>query len=277
MPIRHNNRSGFSRWGNQIWQVAEAAIRLPDWLDAVRLRVVSFPLGCTLLSGCWMKWTQELALKEVEELIAEIPKLQNQRRFSAAHTRWIIRVRTFFEEVFGQNSLFFASFVTLTWERTSSFIVDGWNPEAAVDAVHQEAYRDQLESAKGFLLAATDQIKRDDFQEIYQGKKTTPESSDIVKILNLATRLRKSIHKKPSEEKEVQNAFEGLVIGADVDYSREAERIEYSSKTYVPDFTFKRLDLALEIKPKSMTTFWPIERDSAISCSLSMTSVLSET
>jgi len=224
-----------------------------------------------------MKWTQELALKEVEELIAEIPKLQNQRRFSAAHTRWIIRVRTFFEEVFGQNSLFFASFVTLTWERTSSFIVDGWNPEAAVDAVHQEAYRDQLESAKGFLLAATDQIKRDDFQEIYQGKKTTPESSDIVKILNLATRLRKSIHKKPSEEKEVQNAFEGLVIGADVDYSREAERIEYSSKTYVPDFTFKRLDLALEIKPKSMTTFWPIERDSAISCSLSMTSVLSET
>jgi len=195
-----------------------------------------------------MKWTQELALKEVEELIAEIPKLQNQRRFSAAHTRWIIRVRTFFEEVFGQNSLFFASFVTLTWERTSSFIVDGWNPEAAVDAVHQEAYRDQLESAKGFLLAATDQIKRDDFQEIYQGKNTTPESSDIVKILNLATRLRKSIHKKPSEEKEVQNAFEGLVIGADVDYSREAERIEYSSKTYVPDFTFKRLDLALEIK-----------------------------
>jgi hypothetical protein len=195
-----------------------------------------------------MKWTRESAIREAEELIKEIPQLTVQRRFSAEHTRWDIRTRNFLGEVFGRNSLYYGSFIELPWQRTGSFIVEGWNYEANADAIHQRAYREQLETAKGFLLAAVDQLRSSKFEDIYQGKNTEPESSDIVKILNLATRLRKSIHKKPTEEKEVQNAFEALLIGADVEYSREAERVEYSSKTYVPDFTFKKLDLALEIK-----------------------------
>ena len=39
-----------------------------------------------------------------------------------------------------------------------------------------------------------------------------------------------------------------MLIGADVKYSRESEHIEFSSKSYIPDFTFSRIDLALEVK-----------------------------
>ena len=40
------------------------------------------------------------------------------------------------------------------------------------------------------------------------------------------------------------------MIGADLALllKRETDSIEYSSKTYVPDFTMRKLDLAIEIK-----------------------------
>jgi len=61
-------------------------------------------------------------------------------------------------------------------------------------------------------------------------------------------KLRKVIRSTPKNEKEVQDAFETLLVGADTPHSREADRIEYSSKTYAPDFTMPQLDLAIEIK-----------------------------
>ena len=38
------------------------------------------------------------------------------------------------------------------------------------------------------------------------------------------------------------------MIGADVEFSREKEHLEYSSKTYIPDFTFSRIGLIVELK-----------------------------
>ena len=60
--------------------------------------------------------------------------------------------------------------------------------------------------------------------------------------------LRKVIREKPEKEKEVQDAFENLLIGAQIEYSREKEMIEYSSKSYIPDFTISKLDLAIDVK-----------------------------
>ena len=71
----------------------------------------------------------------------------------------------------------------------------------------------------------------------------------MIKILNLAERgLRKVIKTAPEKEMLVQDAFESLLIGADIHYSREPESIEYSSKQYVTDFEVSQLDLAIEIK-----------------------------
>jgi len=75
------------------------------------------------------------------------------------------------------------------------------------------------------------------------------QSSAILRLINLAMiKLRKTIRAKPSEENQIQDSFENILIGADMVYSRETDSIEYSSKTYTPDFTFPTLDLALEVK-----------------------------
>ena len=96
---------------------------------------------------------------------------------------------------------------------------------------------------------AADELQRRGIDAIYRGKNTPAESSGILRVLALIERkLRKAFRSPPSAEKEVEDAFETLLHGADLAFSRESERIVYSSKTYVPDFVFARLDLAVEFK-----------------------------
>ena len=49
-------------------------------------------------------------------------------------------------------------------------------------------------------------------------------------------------------EREVENVLETILRAKSLDYRREKVSIEYSSKSFVPDFTFDSLDLALETK-----------------------------
>jgi hypothetical protein len=108
---------------------------------------------------------------------------------------------------------------------------------------------EHLDIAKGILLAAIDRLERVGLAGVYEGKDTAPEASAIVKVINLAEhKLRKIVRKPPDKEREIQDSFENLLIAADMPCSREAEHIEYSSKTYIPDFTMPKLDLAIEIK-----------------------------
>jgi hypothetical protein len=202
-------------------------------------------------------WTKETALSELNVLVKEIPGLTKQRRFSAEHTRWIARTLAFLEEVFGRDSRYYLSFAALPWARAGSFVFGGPNdpqgsldPRSAIEREHLAAYLEQLETAKGLLLAAMDHLSRtEDLASVYRGKDTAPESSLILKVINLAERkLRKVVRDTPSRERDVQDTFEGLLIGSDIQYSREAESIEYSSKTYIPDFTLPKIDLAIDVK-----------------------------
>ncbi len=63
-------------------------------------------------------------------------------------------------------------------------------------------------------------------------------------------KLRKVIRNTPSKEKEIQDALDNILIGANLDgqYSREKETILYSSKSYIPDFVFDKIDTIVEIK-----------------------------
>jgi hypothetical protein len=120
---------------------------------------------------------------------------------------------------------------------------------ATIEKIHQEAYKDDMGTAKGVLSGAADHLKQRDMDSVYQGKDSGPEPSGTVKVINLAEhKLRKVIRDKPAKEKQIQDAFESLLIGADIAFSRETDSIEYSSKTYTPDFTLPKLDLAVEIK-----------------------------
>ncbi len=201
-------------------------------------------------------WTKEEALSELNKLIEEIEELKNKEAFLKEHTNWWARTLTFLEEVFGPYSRYYLTFASFTWKETGSFIIgpkdlSGFmNPQKAIEEKDHIAYIRQLDSAEGILEAALDHLKRaDDIATIYEGKDTAQESSAIIRIINIAERkLRKVIRQKPSTEKEIQEAFENLLIGTDILYSREKESIEYSSKTYIPDFTIDKIDLVIEIK-----------------------------
>lgn len=199
------------------------------------------------------KWTKESALKELEHLTNEIDSLHGVRFGSAVHTRWLVRTIKFLSEVFGDNSLYAMTIAQTNWGSIGGFMLVGHEalePERAIERRKQQAYRYQLDNTKGLLQAAADELAQaDSIESIYEGKNTAPEASTIIKVINLAERkLRKVIRTTPTREKEVQDSFETLLIGADIEYSRETDSIEYSSKTYTPDFTVPKSDLAIELK-----------------------------
>jgi hypothetical protein len=64
----------------------------------------------------------------------------------------------------------------------------------------------------------------------------------------ITANLRPSIFEDPKNEKELQNIVEVMLRAREYEYRRELIRIPYSSKVYIPDFTFEVLHLALEMK-----------------------------
>jgi len=201
-------------------------------------------------------WTQDAAVKELEALISEIPKLRAGQRFSADHTNWATRTLALMEQVFGQSSRYYLSFAALSWNETSGFIIGGpgdpggaWNPQASIERRHHQAFLRHLDAAQGFLQAALADLQRRGIADVYDGKDTPAESSALVKIITLGERkLRKAVRDKPDRERQVQDAFETLLVGADIAHDRETDSIVYSSKTYTPDFSFRSIDLAVELK-----------------------------
>lgn len=201
-------------------------------------------------------WEKDVAIAELEALIAQIPSLARERRLSGPHSEWLMRTLSMLESVFGRNSRYYGSIASLPWQNTGTMFAgglldpDGPDIAASFERQHQEAYRQQLDTARGILQAALAELSRtQDLDSLYQGKDTPPESSQLIRIINLAEhKLRKAIHDTPENEKQVQDAYESILIGADIPYSRESERIEYSSKTYQPDFTFDKISLAIDVK-----------------------------
>jgi hypothetical protein len=64
--------------------------------------------------------------------------------------------------------------------------------------------------------------------------------------------LRRAIFEAPTQEREVQNAVEQLLIGRGLtkglDYDREVGRVKISIKEVVPDFVLPQLSFAIEVK-----------------------------
>jgi hypothetical protein len=171
--------------------------------------------------------------------------LKNELRFSTEHMRWRARSQTLLFQVFGPQSIYHTSFCALSWSYVG--YVEAY--PAAVAAAHQETYLKHLDAARGILLAAQDELERSDLEMVYRGKDSAPEASLILKVIGLAEhKLRKTLREQPERERQVQDAFENLLIGAEIPYAREVGGIEYSSKTYVPDFTISTADLVVEMK-----------------------------
>jgi hypothetical protein len=76
---------------------------------------------------------------------------------------------------------------------------------------------------------------------------------DSFKILTgleefLFKNLRKNVKKRPVEEKEIQDVIEIMLNSKGYVFERGKVRIGYSSKEFIPDFTFEDLNAVLEVK-----------------------------
>jgi hypothetical protein len=109
------------------------------------------------------------------------------------------------------------------------------NPASAIGAMWR-TYA-ELASARLTALAAYVQSKLG----------VAEKESDAVSDLILA-KLRPAMFKDPDDEDDAQDAMEILFNARGLDYRREKITIEYSSKLFVPDFTFQSLNLVVEAK-----------------------------
>jgi len=196
-------------------------------------------------------WSKSKALLELDRLINEIETVKQAGRGSPAHTRWWANTLRFLEDIFGQNSRYYLSISNFTWSSKigTMLLPYPFDIDRKVAEKHSHAFIEQLNQSIGILQAAKDHLQKSNLEDVYEGKNTAPESSQIIKIINLFEhKLRKFFRNKPSNEKEVQDQVENLLIASDINYEREGPTIEYSNKKYIPDFSINKLDLIIEVK-----------------------------
>jgi len=195
-------------------------------------------------------WTKEEALETLKRLADEAERLRASKAFSTEHTLWMTQCYDTLEEIFGLASRYYLTFASLTWRMVPGTVFNTYlDAPVAIERTNHEAFLKQLGTAKGLLLGAVDYLKDREITGVYTKRESGTEASLVLSVLNLAEqKLRKVIRDKPEKEKQVQDAFENLLIGADISYGREVDSIEYSSKTYTPDFSLPKINLAVEVK-----------------------------
>lgn len=202
-------------------------------------------------------WDQDGAIAELNRLLQQANELEGELPRSEALTAWAFRVTDFLTEVFGQGSTYFTAWARISWKPTGGAVIGGparpdesMDPQRGIERLQREAVVQALGTSRGILTAAKEKLESEsDLASLHESKDTAPEASLLIKTINLAEhKLRKVMRDPPEDEKALQNEFEKLLIGADIPYSREAKRIEYSSKTYAPDFTIDTASLAIELK-----------------------------
>jgi hypothetical protein len=154
------------------------------------------------------------------------------------------------KDVFGEDSVVYTTFASLKFRASGGFVADPYDEDInkIIDEKMHAAFLSDLESARGILQSAIDQINQKGIDNVFAGDKVK-ESNEIVNILSLVDNsLRKVVRSTPKNEAEIQDALENIFIGAGLEFSREKENILYSSKTYVPDFVFNRVNTVVEAK-----------------------------
>lgn len=106
----------------------------------------------------------------------------------------------------------------------------------APDIQRNVGFFDELMMATGQMVAFLSAIQK-------TSSKVLTELEEF-----LFKNLRKNVLATPSAEKEIQDIVSIMLNTKGYSYEREKIRISYSSKTFVPDFTFEDLNAALEIK-----------------------------
>jgi len=198
------------------------------------------------------KWTKQKAIEEINRLVVELKNLSGSLPYSAEHTRWLFSADAFLSQVFGRSSSYYLSFKKIQWKFVGQRVITIYEmdePEMGQERYDSHQFEKSIKFAEGIFLAAKDELNKHNIEDLYQGKNSSDEASSIIKIINLFEhKLRKIIRDIPNNERDIQNSVETLLLSSDIEYKREFPTIMYSSKKYIPDFSFPNLLMALEIK-----------------------------
>jgi hypothetical protein len=201
-----------------------------------------------MLRGLCMKDREAVQL--LEKSLKQIDVLKQSYNLSTEHTKWFSDTLYLVEEIFGKKSRIYINLALLTWQNRGRFRLT-MHPEREMEIQNHQGYLNDLETARGLIESGIDLIKRRGMDAVFEGKDTPKEASEILTIVSLIeNKLRKLVRDKPTKEKEINDAIEHLFIGAGLDgqFTREKEHIVYSSKTYIPDFVFKKIETIVEGK-----------------------------
>lgn len=195
-------------------------------------------------------WTKESALEEARDLIKTAESLAGSHRRSPDFIEWMIRSGEFIHDVLGPSSSEKFTFNRIPWGPHGSFITDAFNFERAMAQHEHRAFIEGLSVAVGVLQSCQRKIeKSEDLDDVYAGPDESDEGSEILRLLSIAEhKLRKTVKDQPEDEAEVQDRLEALLIGADLDYNREKDRVQIATKATQPDFTLPTSSTAVEVK-----------------------------
>ncbi|MBF6439273.1 hypothetical protein [Nocardia cyriacigeorgica] len=201
------------------------------------------------------RWTKESALTRLMELHARATELEGAAETDEEFVTWRLQTIRAISQICGEASLYYYHLTHVRWNARHGHIGgparrhESFDPSLGLRRLEREEVTKGLQATRGILAAAIDELRESDLEEFHKSKNTAPEASTIIKIVNLAEgALRRTMREIPKDETEVQNRFEDLLHGAQIQFHREKERVTYSSRTYIPDFTVASADLAIELK-----------------------------
>ena len=99
--------------------------------------------------------TDTKAIENLNKLISDVPGIQ---RNSSEHTRWLSNVLRVFDEKFGADSQYSTTIRSFPWRETGSRIYSGYDFQSQRERDHQNAFRRQMEQAKGIIQSAIDAL-----------------------------------------------------------------------------------------------------------------------
>lgn len=117
--------------------------------------------------------TDTKAIESLDRLVSGIPGIQ---RNSSEHTRWLANVLRVLDEKFGADSQYSTTIRTFPWKETGSGIYSAYDYEAQRERDHQNAFKRQMEQAKGIIQSAVDALTE---KMAESDEETTPENNEI--------------------------------------------------------------------------------------------------
>ena len=96
--------------------------------------------------------------KAIESLNKLIPEISGIQRNSSEHTRWLANVLRILDEKFGEDSQYSTTIRAFPWKETGAAIYSAYDYQSQRERDHQNAFRRQMEQAKGIIQSAVDAL-----------------------------------------------------------------------------------------------------------------------